>query len=59
MSAAPRRLTFAHGLKALPRAVGVLWRAPRVLLGVNVALASALLATLLLLLLAWRRTARR
>ena len=44
MSAAPRRLTFAHGLKALPRAVGVLWRAPRVLLW----LAPPLLLTLLL-----------
>lgn len=44
MSAATRRLGFAHGLKALPRAAGVLWRAPRLLLW----LAPPFLITLLL-----------
>ena len=38
------RLGFAHGFKSLPRAAGVIWRAPRVLLW----LAPPLLITLLL-----------
>lgn len=38
------RLGFSHGLKSLPRAAGVLWRAPRVLLW----LAPPLLITLVL-----------
>jgi len=44
MPASAARLGFAHGLTSLPRAVGVLWRAPRVLLW----LAPPLLITLLL-----------
>lgn len=44
MSESTRRLGFFHGLKSLPRAAGVLWRAPRVLLW----LAPPLLITLLL-----------
>ena len=44
MSASVLRLGFFHGLKSLPRAAGVLWRAPRVLLW----LAPPLLITLLL-----------
>ncbi|MCE9609149.1 MAG: EI24 domain-containing protein [Chthoniobacter sp.] len=44
MSDSSTRLGFAHGLMSLPRALGVLWRAPRVLLW----LAPPLLITLLL-----------
>jgi hypothetical protein len=48
------------GLKGLwPGGCADARRNARILLGVNVALASALLATMVLLLLAWRRGARR
>ena len=44
MADSPPRLSFVHGFKSVPRAAGVLWRAPRVLLW----LAPPLLITLLL-----------